>query len=235
MIAVLQDLRGQTVKPGKYVYPFSIDLPESLPSTLFFRKHGRTCRVSYHVTAMFGKVQKDRPFRMASKALPNTMVPCFIEPCTMPIKNFIRTTIGSVTLGAMVRDAHVGRGRNVELSVACCNDSTVDIQQVDVKLTQIVTMIHDTTKSCKKNLLHIQNIDLPGLKKDKITQEMRKHQKKSNNRNETNFPVIFQSLLFDDNILRIEIPEVSCRYMGFSSFFTRSSDTHDLAFLSRNA
>ena len=45
---------------------------------------------------------------------------------------------GNITLAARVKDTHIGRGDRIVVSIACRNDSLVDIQRVELKLQEIV-------------------------------------------------------------------------------------------------
>jgi len=213
--AVLQDMRGKTVKAGNYVYPFSIHLPDSLPASMSSSGGRVEAQIQYKIAATFGKTHFDRVFGVTSRPLPPTMVPCFVEPKTEAIKAMGLRTVGSVTFGAMVRDAHVGRGNTLSLAVACRNDSTVDIRRVEFKLIELITLSpkNQVPFQDKTTLLHCEDIALPGLIKGKSTRTAINQRQRSIDFHETNYAAIYDALLHDSNTIEIPVP-------------ARSRDTH---------
>lgn len=224
MNETLHDLREKTVKAGNYIYPFSINLPEAMPSSMTFATNGLQSRIQYKLAAMFGKVRFERDFQVAARPLPPTRVPCFIEPKTEPIKSMGIRTIGSVTFGVMLEDAHIGRGTSLKLAIACRNDSTVDIRRVEIKLVELITLSTKNDAFTKKlTLLQSKDIELPSLIKSKVTRETMNTRRRSYNLHETNFAAIFEALLSDSNTIQIAVPKVRAfpRYVECSlSFFS---------------
>jgi hypothetical protein len=136
----------------------------------------------YILTVLVGKeVLLKRLFIVASAALPNKILQVIAEPKAHAIKG-IRKKKGHLLMGAKVVNAQVGRGKNVEVFLACRNDASVDIERVQIRLLEKVRWSSQTYKMFGpkkgekilwKNYTRVlaENVDVevPGLKKKKKT------------------------------------------------------------------
>lgn len=175
MARVLQDLRGQKVQRGTYVYPFSVDLPEFLPSTLILtksrceEKHG--CQIIYNISATLGGLVYVQEFTILSAPISNVPVPVFLEPKTQAIKVAGIRKVGSVTFGARLHDAQVGRGNDILLFLAAINNTTVEMK-VELKVIEMVawdTKNEEYTYTSKRTIAHLQDIHHPTIQVGKST------------------------------------------------------------------
>jgi len=184
---VLRDFEGETVQPGDYRFPFILDLPDSLPSSLVWNNGTHSCSIDYKVSVKLRSSSErkslatEKPLVLASASLRNVLVPCLLEPKTETIqsKAGIRLTKGSVTFGASVSDTQIGRGQDLNVAIACCNDSNVDIQNVSVKLIELIAYRqNDSTEFTEHTLTlnQLEDVSLPGIDKARATwEEQRKY------------------------------------------------------------
>jgi len=81
---------------------------------------------------------KEEEFRVTAAPLPDELVPCLQHPVSQKVKSLHTIDKGMLTIAASVKDTHVGRGNAIELSLSCRNESLVDIQRVEIKVTEVV-------------------------------------------------------------------------------------------------
>lgn len=138
----LRDFCDRRLGPGRvYAFPFSIKLPESLPSSCSY-KHGKdlSFKVEYGIHASGFSASKIMEFEVASVPLPDERIPCLRKPVTQAVKSMNGAVEqGFMTLAAGIVDTHVGRGDNIRLSLAFRNNSACDIQRIQVKLVEAVS------------------------------------------------------------------------------------------------
>jgi hypothetical protein len=209
--ADLADMRNRWVKKGNYSFPFSLDMPETLPSSMSYGDARKSaCRVQYEISAGMGKAKIERFFRVASAPFQDIKVPCFIEPKTERIKSLGFLDVGTVTFGASVNDTQVGRGNEIDVAIACRNNSTVDIRSVEFKLIELVSYSsHDESFERKISLREMKHIHMPGLITTKVTRDDVLISQSSRGQNDIN-EQIFEALLSEHNVVKVKIPTVSC-------------------------
>lgn len=210
--ATLIDMRDTWMKPGRHKFPFVITIPSSLPSSMCLgdQKHG--CRIHYKISACMGSVGTDRFFRIASTPVQDIKVPCFVEPKTEEVKSMKLLNVGSVTFGASVNDTQVGRGQDINVSVACINNATTEIKSVDIKMVEMVVFsAHGQSYDNKICLLEMKKIDLPGLITAKTSRDLVKQSQRENRSTETDMlsrEQMFHMLVSGESAVRITIPKV---------------------------
>lgn len=216
-ITIRDFVQRSKVKPGSYSFPFSIELPESLPSTFSYGRHPNACFIQYKCAASVGGATAHRYFSMSSSPMQDIRVPCFLEPKTQEISSMGFKSTGSITFGVGVDDTHVGKGQDLIFSVACRNDTVVDIEHVDVKVVELVTYRVDAGWSARRKnvLVHITELDLPGLvTRRKSKEEVRLDKLAGPDAlRQSNFPQIYEELSSGRNSIRIRIPQVRPRYV----------------------
>jgi len=163
---------NQVVNPGVYTFPFAIKLPRSLPAS--DRHPNDKSKVGYHIqyrmTAKIGKegkIHKEVYFPVKSAPLPPERTPCLIRPTTHRINSIGVKDEGRVVLGAMVNNSSVGRDENIELFLACRNDSSVNIRTVQIDIVEFLRwqLSPSETKDSSKILHTIKSVALPSTTK----------------------------------------------------------------------
>jgi hypothetical protein len=183
---VLREKGHSPINPGTYVFPFQICLPSSIPSSMHgTSQNGRSnWKIQYkmHVCAHGNgsRVDKlgERYVTIASAPLPNERVPALILPKSYRVESF-GLNKGSLSVGAKVLDAHVGRGVNLEIFLASRNDATVSIHRVQVCLIEEATFsARGRSNSARCIIAELPDVDLPGIVRgkqspDHVRQHMR--------------------------------------------------------------
>ena len=134
------------LSPGKYEFPFVTTMPATLPSTM---KVGNAslngCRIDYIVKARLsrpGLLKFDATTAnnivVLGAPLHPTATPTFIQPAIVPVNVCCCIGKGKMTIGATTSNNSVGRGQEIEVKVACLNESSESIQFVDIALVQQV-------------------------------------------------------------------------------------------------
>mmetsp|Transcript_20592 Transcript_20592/g.31726 ORF Transcript_20592/g.31726 Transcript_20592/m.31726 type:complete len:555 (+) Transcript_20592:100-1764(+) len=202
---------GQTLVPGFYEYPFTFSLHSSLPTSLQFRGRKDKADVVYKFTAFveqrgnITKIQTKRRFLVAASPLPDSQVPCFLEPVTREIKAAGSIKKGTVTFGVSINDTHVGRGQGVSLSIASRNNSTASVKILKVELVENVQYgARNSSSRSQKIVLFGKDITgLPSFKK-KTWPEVKEGQGQS--QRQTRLQEIYDELASGLNTLDITIP-----------------------------
>ena len=182
---VLRERGTSPITPGTYVFPFEICMPSSIPSSMSGKsKSGYSnWKIQYkmHVCAHGNKgspVDKlgERYVTMVSAPLPNERVPAHILPKSHRVESFGMKK-GTLSIGAKIMDAHVGRGVGLEIFLASRNDATVSVKRVQVCLIEEVRFsAQGHSSSARRAIVELPDIHLPGLvrgKKKKSTNVVR--------------------------------------------------------------
>ncbi|KAL7564145.1 hypothetical protein ACA910_021120 [Epithemia clementina (nom. ined.)] len=166
------------IRPGIYKLPFSIRLPRSLPSSdshPLEKKNKVGYSIQYRMTAKMGKLYKELYFDVVSMPLRPENVPCLIQPTQHRIQSMGLKEEGQVLLGALVRNSTVGRGKNVELVLACRNDSAVNIRCVEIQVVEFLRWTlgpKPETTDVTKVLKTVKSVELPSTCKAKPRSEV---------------------------------------------------------------
>jgi hypothetical protein len=105
----------------------------------------------------------ERYVAIASAPLPNERVPALILPKSHRVKSF-GLNKGTLSFGAKILDAHVGRGVNLEFFLASRNDATVSIHRVQVYLIEEVRFSARGQSSLdRRSIMGLPDVDLPGI------------------------------------------------------------------------
>lgn len=206
----LADMRNQWVERGTYPFEFAVNLSELLPSSMKWGDPKRGCCVRYRIAASVGMHSTKKDFSVISAPLQNIKIPCFIEPKTETIKSMGLLNAGCVTFGACVDNTQVGRGQEIDVSLACLNNTTVAIRSVEVKVVEMIRCWPSTKAICQKiPLLEVKNVDMPGLVKSKRSRRtIKENQQKPDYTHAFACDLIYQALTSGENILTVVIPMV---------------------------
>mmetsp|Transcript_8482 Transcript_8482/g.21141 ORF Transcript_8482/g.21141 Transcript_8482/m.21141 type:complete len:702 (+) Transcript_8482:163-2268(+) len=168
---------SRVIKRGTYKLPFEFVLPVSLPSsTQFPNINSKTFsgRIQYNLIANIGgQLCTQRSFIVVSAPLPPTVVPCISQPTTTELKQAKILKKGSLTVATCVENTRVGKGEQLQISVACRNSSTVDIERVQVKLVELIEYkAQGENTTLKVPLRSVNDINLPGLDTTRMSREI---------------------------------------------------------------
>jgi hypothetical protein len=210
---LLHDASKRKLKTGNYEFPFSVMLPDCLPTTTSLNASSSGFQISYEVKVEIGKFQTKKSFSVESAPLASDKVPCMLRPTTHEVRQLGLLKKGSMTFAASVEDTHVGRGGVLEVSLACRNDATVNIQRVQVK---IVELLHwktgvdgeDRSATEKRVLVDLNDVDLPGLLKSRRDRsEVRDSIKKNSTCSSRDQQDLYEDLLSGYNKILLNIPQ----------------------------
>lgn len=207
-----RDQPHETIRRGKFAFPFSVELPPSLPSTVSYPPStGRLgLRIQYKMIGSVGtKLHAKHYLNVASAPVPNERVPAMIQPTCFTLNSLGIFKQGTCTLGVSVEDTHVGRGCTLDVHMACRNESTTDIRRINVKLIEALQWNtdpagygHQRTKFIE--LLHLTDVDLPGLAKER---KLREQVRKSNPAEQaTVFTSIYEDLASGSSKIQLTVP-----------------------------
>ncbi len=213
-ITTLKDTRGAKLQCGVYTIPFDFVLPSSLPSSVRFPDEfsgrGITGYIHYCLVAELGKFRQEKEVQIASAPFPSDIVPCLAEPTTHHVRSFGMLDKGYLSVGASVENARVAPGETLRVSVACRNETSVDLNRVRVKLMESIEYkAHTKSATLQVELKKFKDIHLPGL--DKIRSSKEDLQRNNIRGREESQTVIYHSIYQDlvsrHNRLDIVVPE----------------------------
>jgi hypothetical protein len=221
LVTLVQTLRDfpahEKIAAGVYRLPFKLKLPASLPSTEVYPENKPKAlngfRMQYKLqVSLVGKNKLNQciPLRIRSAPLPAEPLPCMVQPTSYPISTLKLFKDGEVMLGASVEDSAVGRGHAVDLHLACRNDSKIDIRRVSLQLVETMEWAVEAPgqawRVALRTLVHLRDVDLPSLSKDRKGRlEVRRLSKDANQR-ELSYQQIYDDLVSGRNKLQINIP-----------------------------
>lgn len=169
MSSILQNLQGQQLRRGTHVYPFTFDMPASLPSSMTSYRHGdrerHGCKIKYQLGAKFGKKVCENSFSVTSAPIPNHGASFLLQPKTQNIKVAGLLNVGTFTFGAYVDKSRVGRGDEVKVSIAAVNNAKAEIR-LEIKVVEIIVWttrldpVFSRTKNTLVELKYTEHLNL---------------------------------------------------------------------------
>ena len=126
--------------------------------------------IDYTVTAKLGKKFKaSSSFDVDAVPIPSKIINRWYRPREFPVKKDANlfggvSVDGRVVMGAMLNSCVVGRGENIELFLACRNDSTTPIRCVRIEIIEYrqCSFGQDPRKQGKYDVLKaVQSLSLP--------------------------------------------------------------------------
>jgi len=139
---VLRAFQGrQRVTTGVYSLPFSLKLPRTLPASdsLKASKGRGGFKIEYKlIVSMGSQYKREMVVDVLSAPLRSIQTPRWVMPTEYPMKSLGggKASNGKIVMGAMIKNHAVGRGDNVELFLACRNNSAIDIGCVEVQIVE---------------------------------------------------------------------------------------------------
>jgi hypothetical protein len=202
--------RNELIQPGRYAFPFSVQLPASLPSSTAYPGTSRLgLRIQYKMIGSIGQLETKRYLPLQSAPLPHEKVPAIVRPTSFNLNSMGIFKKGTCTIGASVEDSQVGRGNVLRIHLACSNDSTETIRRVELKLVeakQWKTYPVVRQRSAALVLKEMKNIDLPGLDKDRKNPREVRRSNSDPRLQETTYSTIFEALASRDNLVMLTVP-----------------------------
>jgi hypothetical protein len=205
--------RDEMIQPGSYAFPFSVQLPASLPSSTAYppgtSKLGM--RIQYKMIGSIGRLQTKRHLFIQSAPLPNEKVPAMVRPTSFDLNSMGVFKKGTCTVGASIEDSQVGRGRSLRVHLACTNDSTENIRRVELKLVEVMQWntapgVGGFQRSAAVDLKEMKDIDLPGLATDKKNRREVRRSNSDHSAHETTYSAIFEALASRENMIKLTVP-----------------------------
>ena len=220
LISVYQTLREfspyQKLGKGVYKLPFRIELPEYIPSSQQFRigrkKILNGFRIRYRLHASLGRIESWASFNVLSSPLQGDPVPCMVQPKSFPVNALKLIKKGEVTLGASIADTNIGRGEMIVLSLACRNDSTVEIGRVAIRLIENAEWLIEAqgiTREFSRTLVHMKDVELPSLSRHKKERSEVRRLLKDSSKREATQQSIYNDLVCGVNRIGVYVPEDS--------------------------
>ena len=127
----------ENVQAGaSFRFPFQIQLPPDLPSSMYLARNGGYSQIDYKFKAhVGGKHKAEQLFNVMSAPLSMQPVPNLVPPIIKDVHTLCCFNMGTITMGARVANTRIGRGETAIIDFACKNQSRQRITgvQVDVK------------------------------------------------------------------------------------------------------
>lgn len=210
-ITTLKDTQQRSLSRGVYVLPFDFALPSSLPSSVKFPEtssnRGILGRIDYCLVAELGSFRVEKVIQVVAAPLPSDIVPCLVEPTTHEVKSFGVLNKGFLYLGASIENSLVPRGGALRISVACRNETSVNLNRVRVKLVELIEYkTQSKTAALKVELEKLKDIDLPGLDKKRSPQDEVQRRIRDGRQRTSAYQSIYYDLVSRNNQFEIVVP-----------------------------
>ena len=122
---------------AQYRFPFQVELPVDLPSSMYVARNGGYCKIDYKLKAHVGGQSKvEHVFNIMSSPLSMAPVPNLVPPIVKDVQSCCCFNMGHVTMGARVANTRIGRGETAIIDFACKNQSRQMIKSVTVEVKQ---------------------------------------------------------------------------------------------------
>ena len=201
---------------GNYAFPFSFDLPKSLPTSMFHSGDGGHCSIKYKVKAeLKGKWRNrsnDVEINVIAVPPDSAPVPHLVSPSTERIKSCCCFDRGSVTFGASLDDSRVGNGEEIKIDMGCKNESATDITSVKAEIYESVTWSGYSHRNHTCNVIATKEFQKTDLMEKKEKHEMKmirseeKNGIRSRSGNDELFREIYQMLHDGKNSTILSLP-----------------------------
>jgi hypothetical protein len=160
--------------PGQFEFPFSLVLPETLPTSMFVDDGLSGCQVFYEISARLNRpgwttwdVTARQPFNVSQ--IPRALMPSavFCEPAIIPVNSCFCCYNGSMAIGASLDSGMVTRGGVVNVMFACKNDSVAVGESMQVNVSEVCSWNARTRRRSFTRLLTqrlFNPSDIPGCR-----------------------------------------------------------------------
>lgn len=121
---------------GKYRFPFQVQLPPDLPSSMFCQGEGSSYAKVHYMIKCSGAQEKE--FRIVSTPVPAAPIPHLAKPISTRIYSMCCFDSGLVVMGAKVANTRLGVGESGVIDFAAKNQSTRGILKAEVTVKEYV-------------------------------------------------------------------------------------------------
>ena len=122
---------------AQFRFPFQIELPPDLPSSMYIMRNGGYCKIDYKFKAHVGGRHKvEQLFNVMSAPLSMQPVPNLVPPIVKDVQSCCCISMGQITMGARIANTRIGRGETAVIDFACKNQSRQRIASVTVEIKQ---------------------------------------------------------------------------------------------------
>jgi len=130
----------ENVQAGaQHRFPFRIELPHDLPSSMHMERNGGYSRIDYKFKAHVGGHYKvEQLFNVMSAPLSMQPVANLVPPIVRDVRSCGCFRMGTITFGARVANTRIGRGETAIVDFACKNQSRQKIISVVVEIKEDV-------------------------------------------------------------------------------------------------
>jgi hypothetical protein len=165
LVIPLADENQQWVEQGTYPLNFEVGLPEDIPASVRYGNDKNGWSIQYSIiVAALGYHQSEWPLVVRSVPAPRIQSTLFLQPRQQRIDTMGFSRVGHVTIGAKLDKKTVGRGRFLNVTVACVNNTSVDVRSVSIKLIQEISTTIDFEKHYEKvTLVDMKVADYSGM------------------------------------------------------------------------
>jgi hypothetical protein len=131
---------GTSVNPGNHAYPFEVQLPDHIPTSMMHTGDGGHCNIVYKIKVeVSGKWRNhniETPIVVLARPPDSSPVPNFVEPTTQAITMCCCIPRGNITFGASIDDTRVGRGEVMSVNFGCKNEASTEIEYVEAYINE---------------------------------------------------------------------------------------------------
>lgn len=140
-------INNKKIEPGKYKMPFEIDLPPSIPATMYLQVEDGNCEIEYQLEAQlkgsgwFNDFKAHRGVHIQARPADesNMVVPYEAPPETMPIRLAKCKNLGEMTYACNLDNTVLEAGKPTQVTIACLNHSTLGVSSVVAEMIQVTS------------------------------------------------------------------------------------------------
>lgn len=201
---------------GNYAFPFSFQLPATLPTSMNHSGDGGRCSIVYKVKAEIeGRWKtKSNEIQIVIVATPpdSAPVPNLVTPTTERIKTCCCFDRGSITFGASLDDTRIGNGEEIKIDMGCKNESASEITFVKAEILEYVTWSAGAHRNRTARVIagkEFQKTDLMAKKEKNEMQIIRAQEKngvRSRGGNDELYREIYEMLNDGKNATILSVP-----------------------------
>ena len=135
-------------------FPFWVQLPPDLPSSMYIERYGGYSKIDYKFKAhVGGKHKVEQLFNVMSTPLSMQPVPNLIPPIIKNVNLCCCYSMGEIAMGARMPNTRIGRGETAIIDFACKNQSRKTISRVEVDINQEVCWSAGSHREYTKNVI----------------------------------------------------------------------------------
>jgi hypothetical protein len=150
------------------------------------------------------------PFAVTSFPLRDTRNPASVGPQSIQVRS-LGMHRGTISIAAKVLDAQVGRGTNLQIFLACCNDAMSNIHKVEVALMEKVHwQAGMESRHESRTMFTSKDVDLPGILRGKRDKHLVREQTRQGGISRDELRFLYQELESPRNKVTLKVPN-ECR------------------------